>query len=80
MFKPDFSDAISMSSWIPTMDGVEVVGLLDGLYPKIRTPLSHKNAFQLLIATILSAQCTDIQVNKVTPLLFQRVPDAKCMA
>ncbi|MHB8568018.1 MAG: endonuclease III [Nitrososphaerales archaeon] len=68
-----------MSS-IPTMNGREIVEALDSHYPKIRTPLSHKNAFQLLIATILSAQCTDAQVNKVTPKLFELYPSSKEMA
>ena len=53
---------------------------LTSLYPKIKTPLGHGDVFQLLIATILSAQCTDAQVNRVTPLLFQRFPDAHAMA
>ena len=39
-------------------------------YPEVKTQLNHKNAFQLLVATILSAQCTDRQVNSVTPKLF----------
>lgn len=50
---------------------------------KIHEPvcaLHHKNAFELLIATILSAQCTDERVNQVTPSLFERFPDAPSMA
>ncbi|MHB1868779.1 MAG: endonuclease III [Nitrososphaerales archaeon] len=69
-----------MSQFVPTMNGEEIVNLLDAQYPKIKTPLGHNSAFQLLIATILSAQCTDAQVNKVTPVLFKRYPDAKSMA
>ena len=42
-------------------------------YPDVKTQLNHKNAFQLLVATILSAQCTDRQVNGVTPKLFARL-------
>ena len=42
--------------------------------------LVHQNPFQLLVATILSAQCTDARVNLVTPILFQRFPDAGSMA
>jgi len=42
--------------------------------------LNHKNAFQLLIATILSAQCTDVRVNQVTETLFGKYPDAKAFA
>ena len=69
-----------MSQFVPTMNGEEIVSLLDAQYPRIKTPLGHKGAFQLLIATILSAQCTDARVNKVTPVLFNRFPDAKSMA
>jgi len=47
---------------------------LDALYPHAETALHHKNAFQLLVATILSAQCTDERVNKVTPELFRKYP------
>ncbi len=44
-------------------------------YPVVKTQLTHNNAFQLLIATILSAQCTDNQVNKVSKKLFAKYPD-----
>ena len=46
------------------------------LYPDAECELDHENAFQLLIATILSAQATDVGVNKATPGLFARFPDA----
>jgi endonuclease III len=49
-------------------------------YPKPVCALRHKSAFELLVATILSAQCTDARVNLVTPLLFERFPDAKSLA
>jgi endonuclease III len=49
-------------------------------YPKIKVPLHHKNAFELLVAVILSAQCSDAAVNKVTPILFQRYPDPTSLA
>jgi endonuclease-3 len=62
------------------MSGSEVVERLDPLYPKIKTHLTHKDPFQLLIATVLSAQSTDVQVNKVTPALFQSYPDAASMS
>ncbi len=48
--------------------------------PEVRVPLDHGSAFQLLAATILSAQCTDAMVNRVTPALFARFPDAAAMA
>jgi endonuclease III len=52
----------------------EVVRRLKELYPDARCALNHENAFQLLIATILSAQCTDERVNMVTPAVFAKYP------
>ncbi len=52
---------------------------LQKLYPDARCALDHKNPFELLIATILSAQCTDARVNKVTPALFAAAPDPESM-
>lgn len=49
-------------------------------YPVVNTQLEHKTAFQLLIATIMSAQCTDRQVNQVTRVLFYHYPDAPSLA
>lgn len=49
-------------------------------YPDAECELDHENPFQLLIATILSAQATDVGVNKVTPDLFARYPDAEALA
>lgn len=54
--------------------------LLAGDYPDARCELDHDDPFQLLIATILSAQATDVGVNKVTPGLFARYPDAAALA
>jgi endonuclease-3 len=48
--------------------------------PEVKTPLVHRNPFELLMATILSAQCTDEQVNRVTPALFARYPNAELLA
>jgi endonuclease-3 len=48
--------------------------------PDARVELDHRNPFELLVATILSAQCTDARVNKVTPGLFRTYPDAAAMA
>ena len=50
------------------------MGLLDQMYPDVKVPLHHRNAWELLVATILSAQCTDKRVNEVTPGLFQKYP------
>ena len=49
-----------------------IIRRLSAAYPDARTALSHENPLQLLVATILSAQCTDERVNKVTPALFRR--------
>lgn len=49
-------------------------------YPEARCALQHENPFQLLVATILSAQCTDKRVNLVTPALFQRYPKPSAFA
>jgi endonuclease-3 len=53
---------------------------LDELYPDAHCELDFASPFQLLVATILSAQCTDKRVNMVTPVLFARFPDAQAMA
>lgn len=53
---------------------------LQELYPQPPIPLQHENAFELLIAVLLSAQCTDARVNLVTPALFARAGDAQAMA
>ena len=49
-------------------------------YPNPRCELNHKNPFELLVATILSAQCTDVRVNKVTPALFRAYPTPEAMS
>ncbi|MDQ3224549.1 MAG: endonuclease III [Gemmatimonadota bacterium] len=51
-----------------------IISLLKAAYPDARCALEHRNAYQLLCATILSAQCTDARVNMVTPALFGRYP------
>ena len=60
-----------------------VAAILDALqqaYPNAVCALHHKSAWQLLVATILSAQCTDVRVNLVTPALFKAFPTPKAMA
>ncbi len=49
-----------------------VINTLKDLYPSIPIPLDHKDPYTLLIAVLLSAQCTDVRVNQITPLLFAR--------
>ncbi len=59
---------------------VETLNRLHAIHPDAHCELDHANAFQLLCATVLSAQTTDVNVNKATPKLFARYPDAKKLA
>ena len=58
----------------------EILRLLRQAYPDARCELVHRNPFELLVATILSAQCTDVRVNMVTSDLFKKYPNARSMA
>lgn len=58
----------------------KIVQTLRERYPVVKTQLDHNSPFQLLIATIMSAQCTDRQVNKVTRVLFEKYPDPRSLA
>jgi endonuclease III len=58
----------------------EILQRLEAAYPKAECALYHKNAWELLVATILSAQCTDARVNLVTPELFRKFPTPTAMA
>ena len=53
---------------------------LEQMYPEAKAELVFSNPYEMLVATMLSAQCTDKQVNKVTPAVFSRWPDANAMA
>jgi len=60
-----------------------IVAILKGLdeaYPHVECALTHRSPWELLVATILSAQCTDVRVNMVTPELFRRFPTPQAMA
>lgn len=57
-----------------------ILQLLDESYPGVRCALTHKSAWELLVATILSAQCTDVRVNMVTPGLFKKYPTPQAFA
>src|SRR6187455_3460661 len=57
-----------------------VLDILEKTYPDADCELKYRNAFELVVATILSAQCTDERVNQVTPALFARFPTAQAMA
>jgi endonuclease-3 len=59
---------------------LEILARLKRLYPEAPCTLNYKTPVQLLVATILSAQCTDERVNLVTPELFRRFPDAAALA
>lgn len=64
-------------------DPKRIAAILDALekaYPKAVCALNHRNAWELLVATILSAQCTDVRVNLSTPALFAAYPTPKAMA
>ena len=56
-----------------------VLKRLDELYPNPPIPLDHKDAYTLLIAVLLSAQCTDVRVNQITPILFERADTPEAM-
>jgi endonuclease-3 len=58
----------------------KILAILDEIYPNASCALHHRNAWELLVATILSAQCTDKRVNEVTPGLFRRYPTIEDMA
>jgi len=53
-----------------------IMNTLDQIYPEVPVPLDHKDPYTLLIAVLLSAQCTDIRVNMITPLLFAKADNA----
>ena len=57
-----------------------IIELLQQAYPEAHCALTHRNPFELLVATILSAQCTDKRVNLVTPALFAAYPDSSSLA
>ena len=61
-------------------DTRRIIKTLQAQHPAADTALHHSNAYELLIATILSAQCTDERVNQVTPSLFRRYPDVRTLA
>ena len=58
----------------------KIAALLKKTHPDAKCALNHRSPLQLLVATILSAQCTDVRVNKVTPALFKKYPTAAALA
>src|ERR1700741_1580364 len=59
---------------------VKILDVLEKTHPEARCALDYRNPFELSVATILSAQCTDERVNQVTPVLFGRFPSALALA
>lgn len=59
---------------------VRIASVLDELFPEPRIPLEHKDPYTLLVATVLSAQCTDKRVNQVAPLLFKLADNPQDMS
>ena len=59
---------------------LQILNRLEGMYPEAKAELVFSNPYEMLVATMLSAQCTDRQVNRVTPAVFERYPDANAMA
>ncbi|PIZ75898.1 endonuclease III [Candidatus Peregrinibacteria bacterium CG_4_10_14_0_2_um_filter_38_24] len=57
----------------------EIIKILEKTYPDAKIELDFGDNFQLLVAVILSAQCTDVRVNKVTPALFEKLPDVRAV-
>jgi len=71
---------IGMSDTIDRRRVRRLVTALARLYPDSVCALNHANPYQLLVATILAAQCTDARVNQITPAVFARYPDAHALA
>ncbi len=63
-----------------TERATEVLDILEKTYPDARIALNFSNPLELLVATVLSAQCTDVRVNQVTPHLFRKYPSARAYA
>ncbi len=61
-------------------DKIEILRLLEETYPEAKAELVFSNPYEMMVATILSAQCTDKQVNRATPAVFARYPDVASMA
>jgi len=76
--RPEGRYADGMAKRAPSAN--ELMSRLAAAYPDARCALDHRDPFELVVATILSAQCTDARVNLTTPALFARFPDAKALA
>jgi len=65
---------------VPKAQALEAFAKLEAHYPEAHCELDHRTPFELLVATVLSAQTTDVNVNKATPKLFAKYPDARALA
>ncbi len=65
---------------VPKQQALEALRKLEARYPDAHCELDHKSPFELLVSTVLSAQTTDVLVNKATPKIFAKYPDARAMA
>lgn len=63
----------------PKTKAKRIAVILEELYPEIPIPLDHKDPYTLLVAVLLSAQCTDVRVNQVTPFLFEKANTPEAM-
>ena len=84
--KKSASGSRGAATRVPTYDPLaperlrQIIAALDQLYPNVTCALAHRSAWELLVATILSAQSTDVRVNMVTPLLFKKYPTVQDFA
>ncbi len=65
---------------VKRQDALQLLLTLERCYPDAHCALNHRNPLELLVATVLSAQCTDVRVNQVTPALFAAYPNAAALA
>lgn len=77
---PDYTFLMAETPLATKRRARKINRMLAQCYPDARAELDFSNAFELLVATILSAQTTDVRVNQVTPALFQQYPDAEDLA
>src|SRR5471032_2754336 len=76
----DANPGVGLKTITPTERALALCEALPRIYPDAHCELNFSNALELLVATILSAQCTDVQVNKVTPGLFKKYRTARAYA
>ena len=75
----DHMSPIDENQLMSRSETVEIIKAMGKLFPDAKAELNHKNTFELLIAVILSAQTTDVSVNRITPELFDAYPTPHAM-